>query len=54
MAAQAQAKKVLRIGIIQDGRKIAEGTTAELLHDGESLEAAFLRLTAGDETEQIR
>jgi len=43
-----------RIGIIQDGRKIAEGTTAELLQEGESLETAFLRLTAPGGVGQIQ
>jgi len=43
-----------RIGIIHNGRKIAEGTTAELVEEGEDLESAFLRLTAGSETEQIQ
>lgn len=35
-----------RVGIIDNGRKIAEGTTEELLEEGESLEDCFLRLTA--------
>lgn len=43
-----------RVGIIQDGRKVAEGETADLLQDGESLEDCFLRLTGGLETGQIR
>jgi ABC-type multidrug transport system ATPase subunit len=47
-------KLCTRIGIIQDGQKIAEGTTEELVEDGEDLEAAFLRLTATSEPEQIR
>ncbi len=47
-------KLCTRIGIIQNGRKIAEGTTAELVEDGEDLESAFLRLTAGSDSEQIR
>ena len=47
-------KLCTRIGIIQNGRKIAEGTTAELVKDDEDLEAAFLRITASDEPEQIR
>jgi ABC-type multidrug transport system ATPase subunit len=47
-------KLCTRIGIIQDGRKIAEGTAEELIEGDEDLEAAFLRLTANAETEQIR
>ena len=47
-------KLCTRIGILQDGQKIAEGTTEELVEDGEDLEAAFLRLTATAEPEQIR
>ena len=43
-----------RVGIIQNGRKVAEGTTAELLADGETLEDCFLRLTSGADAEQIR
>ncbi len=43
-----------RIGIIQDGRKIIEGPTAELVEEGESLEDAFLRITRPGESEQIR
>jgi len=43
-----------RIGIIQDGSKIIEGRTADLVEDGESLEDAFLRLTAPGASEQIR
>ena len=47
-------KLCTRIGIIQNGRKIAEGTTAELVEEGEDLESAFLRLTADSDSEQIR
>jgi len=47
-------KLCTRIGIIQNGRKIAEGTTEELVEEGEDLESAFLRLTAGSDSEQIR
>ncbi len=43
-----------RIGIIQDGRKIIEGRTAELVEDGETLEDAFLRHTAPAAGGQIR
>tara|TARA_Y100001968_G_C19429248_1_gene756069 strand:- start:1342 stop:2082 length:741 start_codon:yes stop_codon:yes gene_type:complete len=43
-----------RIGILQDGRKVAEGPTAELLRDGEDLESAFLRITAQVEGAQIK
>jgi len=43
-----------RIGIIQNGRKIAEGTTAELVEGEEDLEAAFLRLTDDSGSEQIQ
>lgn len=43
-----------RIGIIQDGRKIVEGPTADLVEEGESLEDAFLRHTAPGAREQIR
>ncbi len=34
-----------RVGIIQEGRKVAEGPTQDLVREGESLEDAFLRLT---------
>ena len=47
-------KLCTRIGIIQNGRKIAEGATEELLREGEDLESAFLRLTAEADSEQIR
>jgi len=43
-----------RIGIIQDGVKVAEGATADLLREQESLEACFLRLTEPGEGAQIR
>jgi ABC-2 type transport system ATP-binding protein len=43
-----------RIGIIQDGKKIVEGRTSELVEPGESLEDAFLRHTAPGSREQIR
>ena len=43
-----------RVGIIQDGEKVAEGQTEELLAEGETLEDCFLRLTGGAETGQIR
>ncbi|MCP4870992.1 MAG: ATP-binding cassette domain-containing protein [Proteobacteria bacterium] len=43
-----------RVGIIQDGRKVAEGSADELLEDGESLEDCFLRLTGGVHGGQIR
>ncbi len=43
-----------QVGIIQNGRKVAEGETAELLQGDESLEDCFLRLTGGLETGQIR
>jgi len=43
-----------RIGIIQDGVKVAEGTTTELLLPDETLESCFLRLTEPGATEQIR
>lgn len=43
-----------RVGIIQDGRKVAEGTVEELSREGEDLEDAFLRLTQGQRGEQIR
>jgi ABC-2 type transport system ATP-binding protein len=43
-----------RVGILQEGRKIAEGTTADLLQEGETLEDCFLRLTGGDPEGQIR
>ena len=43
-----------RVGIIQDGRKVAEGTLDELRGDDEDLEAAFLRLTSGTLGSQIR
>lgn len=36
-----------RVGIIQNGAKVAEGKTEELLEDGETLEDCFLRLTSG-------
>ena len=54
MASPTRQAKVLRIGIIQDGRKIIEGPTAELVQEGESLEDAFLRITRPGESEQIR
>jgi len=47
-------KLCTRIGIIQNGQKIAEGATEELLLEGEDLESAFLRLTAEADSEQIR
>lgn len=43
-----------RVGIIQDGRKVAEGSAQELLAEGESLEDCFLRLTGGVHGGQIR
>ncbi len=43
-----------RVGIIQNGSKVAEGTAEELLNEGESLEDCFLRLTDGASQEQIR
>jgi ABC-type multidrug transport system ATPase subunit len=43
-----------RVGIIQDGRKIAEGTLEELRGEDEDLEAAFIRLTSGALGGQIR
>ena len=43
-----------RIGVIQDGRKVAEGRTEDLIEEGENLEAAFLRITAPHSTEQLR
>jgi len=43
-----------RIGIIQDGTKIVEGRTEELVNEGESLEDAFLRHTQPGTPEQIR
>ncbi|MCO4774196.1 MAG: ABC transporter ATP-binding protein [Deltaproteobacteria bacterium] len=43
-----------RIGIIQDGTKIIEGRTEDLVEAGESLEDAFLRLTRPGSGEQIR
>jgi len=35
------------VGIIQEGRKVADGRVDELIESGESLEDCFLRLTAG-------
>jgi ABC-2 type transport system ATP-binding protein len=43
-----------RVGIIQEGRKVAEGSAEELLSEGESLEDCFLRLTGGLDGGQIR
>jgi ABC-2 type transport system ATP-binding protein len=43
-----------RVGIIQDGRKIAEGTLEELRGEDEDLEAAFIRLTSDALGGQIR
>ncbi|HCP44541.1 MAG TPA: ABC transporter ATP-binding protein [Deltaproteobacteria bacterium] len=43
-----------RIGIIQDGVKVAEGTTEDLVQPGENLESCFLRLTEPGEAGQIR
>lgn len=43
-----------RIGIIQDGTKIIEGRTADLVNEGETLEDAFLRHTQPGSREQIR
>ncbi len=43
-----------RVGIIQDGRKVAEGSADELLEEGETLEDCFLRLTGGLHGGQIR
>jgi ABC-type multidrug transport system ATPase subunit len=43
-----------RVGIIQDGKKVAEGTLDELCAAGESLEEAFLRLTVEQSEGQIR
>ncbi len=43
-----------RVGIIQEGRKVDEGSAEELIEDGESLEDCFLRLTGGLDGGQIR
>ena len=43
-----------RVGIIQEGRKVAEGSAEELLGEGETLEDCFLRLTGGLDGGQIR
>jgi ABC-2 type transport system ATP-binding protein len=43
-----------RVGIIQNGHKVAEGTLEELVEEGETLEDAFLRLTSTPTSEQIR
>lgn len=43
-----------RVGIIQDGKKVAEGSLDELCANGESLEEAFLRLTGDQSGDQIR
>jgi ABC-2 type transport system ATP-binding protein len=43
-----------RVGILRDGRLVAEGTVTELLQPGESLEDCFLRLTGAAEGRQIR
>jgi ABC-2 type transport system ATP-binding protein len=43
------------VGIIQDGRKVAEGTVADLILPGETLEDCFLRVTGtGSPEVQIR
>ncbi len=43
-----------RVGIIQEGRKVAEGSADELFAEGETLEDCFLRLTGGLDGGQIR
>ena len=43
-----------RVGVIQEGRKVAEGSADELLNEGETLEDCFLRLTGGLDGGQIR
>lgn len=43
-----------RVGIIKEGRKVAEGTFSELIRPGETLEDCFLRLTDGLDGGQIR
>jgi ABC-2 type transport system ATP-binding protein len=43
-----------RVGIIQDGKMVAEGSLDDLRVGDEDLEAAFLRLTADDGGGQIR
>ena len=43
------------VGVIQNGKKVAEGTVAQLIQPGESLEDCFLRLTGATDGEvQIR
>ena len=43
-----------RIGILKEGRMVAEGRPSELVADGESLEDCFLRLTDATHGGQIR
>jgi len=43
-----------RVGILRDGRLVAEGEAGGLIHPGESLEDCFLRLTGAEEGGQIR
>jgi len=46
-----------RVGILKEGRLIAQGSTEELRqlvgHAGESLEDIFLELTGGHETAEL-
>ena len=43
-----------QVGIIRDGRKVAEGRIDELLQEGETLEEFFLRATGAGEGGQIK